>query len=307
LTADKLVEDTTNASHELRQSATSTGGIAHTFSVFAKAGERGTLRMLLPTTGNSSGFTGGDFDLIAGTASFLAGTTGSIVTVGNGWYRCSITVTTAVGATTPQTRLVLGTTVYTGDGFSGIFIWGAQLEAGAFPTSYIPTEASQVTRSADAASMTGTNFSSWYRADEGSFYTEAVGVNSFAAATRRYLEVSIAGTATNRFILGYSNASSTRYLVVSNGATVADLAVSSGVPAGQLVKMSAGYRVDNFIQAANSTLSTLDTSGVLPTANAVQLGADNTNTANTSLNGHIRKFAFYPKRLTDTQLQAITT
>jgi hypothetical protein len=58
---------------------------------------------------------------------------------------------------------------YTGDGYSGIYIWGAQLEAGAFPTSYIPTVASQVTRSADSASMTGTNFSDWYRADEGTF------------------------------------------------------------------------------------------------------------------------------------------
>ena len=53
-----------------------------------------------------------------------------------------------------------------------IHVWGAQLEAGAFPTSYIPTEASTRTRAADDASITGKNFSEWYRQDEGSFYSQ---------------------------------------------------------------------------------------------------------------------------------------
>jgi hypothetical protein len=58
-----------------------------------------------------------------------------------------------------------------------IYAWGAQVEAGAFATSYIPTVASQVTRSADSAVMTGTNFSSWYNASEGTFYCEAATVD----------------------------------------------------------------------------------------------------------------------------------
>jgi hypothetical protein len=74
------------------------------------------------------------------------------------------------GVALQQIRLLRLMELYTGDGYSGIYIWGAQLEAGAFPTSYIKTEASQVTRSADSASMTGTNFSEWYRQDEGTVY-----------------------------------------------------------------------------------------------------------------------------------------
>jgi hypothetical protein len=53
-----------------------------------------------------------------------------------------------------------------------IYFWGAQLEVGAFPTSYIPTTTSTVTRSADVASITGSNFSSWYRQDEGTMFIE---------------------------------------------------------------------------------------------------------------------------------------
>ena len=56
---------------------------------------------------------------------------------------------------------------YTGDGASGIYIWGAQVELGSFPTSYIPTVASEVTRAADVAQIAGANFSSWYNQNEG--------------------------------------------------------------------------------------------------------------------------------------------
>ena len=105
---------------------------------------------------------------------------GSIVDVGNGWYRCIITFTTV-----STSGAVINPVIYlidnanatraagmTGDGYSGIFIWGAQLEQGSFPTSYIKTSGASATRSADNASITGENFSSWYRQDEGSLYSE---------------------------------------------------------------------------------------------------------------------------------------
>jgi hypothetical protein len=286
----------------LRQSATSTGGIAHTFSVFAKAGERGTLRMLLPTTGNTSGFTGGDFDLIAGTASFLVAATGSIVTVGNGWYRCSITVTTAVGATIPQTRLVLGTTAYTGDGFSGIFIWGTQLEAGAFPTSYIPTVASQVTRSADNASMTGTNFSSWYRQDEGSFFaTASIGQGAFP-----YLLYAGDGTDNNRHIIfrsaSPSNLSTTFTMISSQGNIIqSNLTAFSA----NSTRFAYGYKLDDYAGVTDLTATKTDISGTVPTIDRLFIGSRFGTTF--FANGTIKKLAFYPKRLTNVQLEAITT
>ena len=78
-----------------------------------------------------------------------------------------------------------GTVTYDGNGTSGIYLWGAQLEEGAFPSSYIPTTTAAATRSADVASITGTAFSGWYRQDEGTFYGEATGLSGGATITVR--------------------------------------------------------------------------------------------------------------------------
>jgi hypothetical protein len=91
-------------------------------------------------------------------------TSSSITSVGNGWYRITATVTSTtitlapVLMVIPSTGYTLGADnipEFTGDGTSGGFIWGAQIEAGAYATSYIPTLAASVTRVADAASITG--------------------------------------------------------------------------------------------------------------------------------------------------------
>lgn len=150
--ASKLVEGTANDSHHIYQNAASNG--QNTFTFYAKQGERKFVYAYADNVGQ-----GKCFDLENGTigANIIAAPTNSTITsVGNGWYRCSITflITTStalrIGACSAN-----GTFSYLGNGTSGIYIYGAQLEAGFYATSYIPTVASTVTRNADVISKTG--------------------------------------------------------------------------------------------------------------------------------------------------------
>jgi hypothetical protein len=179
-----------------------------------------------------------------------------------------------------------------------------QLEQGAFATSVIPTTTTSLTRSADVASVT--TLSPWFNAAEGTIYAEAVGINNVSGATRRFCEIGEVNSL-DRFIVGYSSASNTRFLVQDGGATQADVQVSAGVPAGSLVKMAAAYAANNFQQASNTTLGTADTSGTLPTTTTVYLGSDVAQTAGTVLNGYLRRIVYYPRRLSNAELQSITS
>jgi hypothetical protein len=220
----------------------------------------------------------------------LSGTSTAGPLLGTGAYpaRSTLTFTPTAGT---LTLTVSGTVEF------------AQLEIGAFPTSYIPTVASQVTRSADLAVMTGTNFSSWYNQAEGTLFGEYAGINNTQVAARRLAEIGVAGLTTNRFIAGYSSTSNSRWIVTNGGVTQANIFVVTTAFSG---KFAGAYAANNFQSAVNATLGTEDTSGTVPTVNALFIGSDSVSTANTVINGTIRQIAYYPRRLTDSQLQAIT-
>jgi hypothetical protein len=139
LTADKLVEDTTatNTHNAARSSISVASGGTLTFSCYIKSGERTKASLVVF---NGDVYPIAYFDLAAGTYSNVsAGCSAAIVNVGAGWFCCSFTYVMSSGVTTNvyvQPVIVNGSQSYTGDGTSGIYIWGAQLEAGSTATRY---------------------------------------------------------------------------------------------------------------------------------------------------------------------------
>jgi hypothetical protein len=301
LTGDKLVEDSANAAHYVTSNAPSvTSGTAYTLSVYAKAGERSVLQIVPSASGFPVSFA--NFNLATGAIGTLSGLTSTSITlVGNGWYRCSVTVT-ASATTTASVNFIVQTSssasrvgTYQGDGFSGIFLWGAQFEAGSFATSYIPTVASQVTRAADAASMTGTNFSTWYRADEGAAFVDIV-LPSTAPVDCYPFRI----TGASALVFGYKD----------SGTLVRPI---TGTVSGNGVSTTASYKASGAYSftanekngAVNGTLAGVTTTGAFGLNTAVEIGGFNSSAG--KLNGCIKKIAYYPLRVTNAQLQALTS
>ena len=148
--AVKLVEGSTNNPHNFQRTLPVADG-DYAFSVYAKEGERDFL--IINAYGNASYRTW--FNLSTGQIGTSAtGNNPVMEDVGNGWYRCSIS--RSLSGTKIFQIAVSSTDFfnnYQGDGTSGIYIYGAQAEAGTYPTSYIPTYGSSVTRNADISKV----------------------------------------------------------------------------------------------------------------------------------------------------------
>jgi len=308
ITADKLVEDTSTGLHFLHYLATFAASTSYTVSVYAKAGER--TRFQIGGSGSAwASFSTAVFDLSAGTVVTNTGafTSASITPVGNGWYRCTATGLSNASPVNQQVAQFFlvqsGTTnSYTGNGFSGLFIWGAQLEAGSFATSYIPTVAASVTRNADAASMTGANFSSWYSAAEGTIYGEA----SSATSNNGAIAIASDGTTANSFSIGH-NGTSTTANINTNGSLQANFPSLGTWNINTFAKIAMAVGVNNSNAALNGSLGTTDTSCLMPVVNRMDIGSWVAVSSVQPINGTIKKIAYYPIRVTNAHLQGLTT
>ena len=308
--ADKLVEAASTATHGLDAPAAAvTAGTTYTGSLYAKASERRYLFVALTYSGFTSG-NGVCFDLQTGTivgSGTGSASAGAITPVGNGWYRCSVTLAATVSGTfigAPAVYLSDTATnslkSYTGDGTSGAFVWGAQLEAGSFATSYISTVASTVTRSADVATMTGTNFSSWYNQTQGTFVFSGDSFYSSGASAQLYSADD--GTANNRVWSFAAIGGAATGRVTTAGSLVYDQGVGS-VSANTAFTTATAYALNDANTSTNGAVGTTDTTVAIPTVSTLRLGA---NVGGVYLNGHIRAIAYYNTRLPNSQLQTLT-
>lgn len=303
-TADLLVPNTDNLEHYTDKSVSVTSGVTYTFTVYAKTYYGQRLSMRTASQGSAYAF----YNLQTGAVTTGAGTdfvSASMTAVGNDWWRCRLTYTASgTGAAVVRCHVVgaSDTWTYSGDSWAGIILWGWQWEAGAFPTSYIATVASQVTRSPDAASMTGTNFSSWFNNAEGTLYFEsqtAQGANSYP--------FSLFGINTfNRIFANYTTNARLVAGVRVNSVFEGDVTTATNTaPSNTFGRGALGYKVNDFGFSWNGATALTDSSLTLPTVLVLYIG-NNGELVTNWLNGHIARIAYYPFRLSNAQLQALT-
>jgi len=308
--ADKLIEDNTTGSHYVFQSITPTNGVTYSFSIAMKADQRRYVWL-------GCGFSGGGrygFDLLTGTLTngTISNQAATVSNLGNGWYRCSITVTASSNAV-GQLQIGMDGDAdnvtgigYTGDGYSGIYIWGAQLEANsASPSSYVATSGATASRSYDNAVMTGTNFSSWYNQEEGSVYSEFK-IDQKPLTGYFNTRIWALNNPSGNSLYSYIDAASGKMYhdVLYNGILTSTLQSSNVWSLNTLYRNSTGFKTNDVAVSYNSSIDTDMSNNIPKDISSLQIGAQATGTA--PLRGHLRRFTYYPKKLTNQELQTLT-
>ena len=300
VTADKIIPSLSAAGlSRVGQVFTLTG--AHTLSVFAKASEWGWILISYGPISN----TGVWFNLTNGTiGTQTAGLVGSIIPYGNGWYKCVVSFTGAGTSLTARVRAVNADNESTlGDGTSGVFVWGAQLEAGSFPTSYIPTTTAGLTRSADVCSITGSAFTGFWNQSEGTLLSQTQKASTNANA---FIISASDGSFGNETDLRYNSVSVVAALInVSSISQVSGF--QANITSGAAVKASIAYKLNDCAYAANGASPVLDTSALIPTVDRLTIGNVAVVGNNFYMNGHIASIRYYKKRLANAKLQQLTT
>lgn len=297
VSATKLLETVANNTHQVSQNLTLPDATTYVLSVFARAGERTQFDLIATSPGMTTVQT--RFDLSSGTK--IAGSTGWIEPLKSGWYRTSLLFTTVTGGSSAAfVRLYNGAGSYVGDPAMGAYFYGAQLEAGAYPTSYIETLAASVTRSADSASMALTDF--WNAAEGAVFVSADYLASSAQEPGQRYALQIDDGTDLNRLLV--FNRNGTR-----NGATIladntAQCAFDGAVAGGGRCKMALSWKENSFAFCVDGGAVLTDTSGVLPLLTMLRLGGR--GGATWQLGGHVSA-TYFPTAKSAAELIDYTT
>ena len=315
--ADIAIPSTSNvATHRVTQVGGSvTAGSTMTASVYLKASGYNFVLLRCANSLETLAFQVG-LNVSNGTISTAASAYGAgatvasaeIVAVGNGWYRAS--VTGAISALTTYGMFIYvynasGAPSFAGDGTSGVLLWGAQLEQGAFPTSYIPTTTAAATRSADSAVVDPIN--TFYNQTEGTLFIECSFLGLRAGGdTSSVIDVQDKGTANDNFarLRQGTVIAGADYEIRAGAVTTVDTN-SLAVVAGTTYRHGFTIKQDDFAAYRDGSGLLTDSSMTVPSVN--RMGIYRAGDAPQVSSGHIRKLAYWPKRLSNTLLQQLTT
>jgi hypothetical protein len=306
--ADKLVESATNAEHITWQSR-SAQSETMTLSVFAKASERS--RIKLGFSNFATAACGALFNLSTGVVistdaanADYTSPAASIIAYPAGWYRCVFTVTkgTVNNTNNPFVDIVNNSNqfIYAGDGTSGVFAWGAQVNTGPL-APYVPTTTTAASSTADVWTITGADFSRIFNPTELTIYAEAT---SQSSADSTIWQIDDNSGNANRFTQYFaSNILRSRTTISNSQNDIDRTGVAVGVPA----RGAYGIKASDYAAVLNG--GTIGTSAhALPSAtmSILRIGSVHPGGA-VMLNGYIRELAIFRSRRPNTNLQAMTS
>jgi hypothetical protein len=307
-TAATLAEDGTTADvHMLSRSASFTSGSTYTFSVFVHPAGRTRLRLELAPDGSPAAFDAdvyADFDFNAGSVTPGAEASDTFIErLPGGWYRCVVSgpaVQTADGLI--NIYLMDGSsTSYDGDGTSGVYLWGAQLEVSSFPTSYIWTGATTQARAADTATMTGTDFSDWF--PYGGIFTMLTRFRQpFNLAAQGNI-VTVYNTSTSD-ALAINTTQGNPGTVRSTTLPGPNVITGGNLRFNGLISIAAAVQANAMATSVDGAAAVTDISAPSPVLDALKLGSSKAGTS--TWLGHIAEIAIWDSALSASGLQAVT-
>jgi hypothetical protein len=230
---------------------------------------------------------------------YVTGSTGaSVVAYPNGWYRISATVTSGITSGNSITGYFAGLGGSVNDELNNYADWwGPQIEEGSGASSYIPTAASTVTRTADDCLLDNIATAFGFNASEGTILIR-YGNRKSTGSNRSYTFLPASGT-NNQIFEG----SGTAFNVYSSGSFVAQIGTTNISGA----RLCAAYKLDDYAVSVNGGAVATDTSGAVPSSlTRLSIGGSIVNAAANNY-GPISLFKYWPTRLPNAQLQSLTT
>ena len=275
----------------------------YTLSVYAKAQNKNVIWLYIE---GSSNYGLVYYDLSNGTMSTTAGSlstpTGTMTAMGNGWYRCTLTLGSNIALSAGSGFGVCdakGSPYATASGTNGVYFYGAQLEAGSYATSYIPTTSAAVTRVADAAYKTG--ISSLIGQTEGTLYFQ---FNGGANDSADY-GISLSDGTTNNRIIIYRSSTNTLITNIRTASTTVVQISTSTLTADATHKVAVGYANNDVVFYVNGVQIGTDTSAAIPATD--RLLFDNGGGSGAQFYRPLNQLLLFKTRLTNDQLAALTT
>ncbi|MGE4132858.1 MAG: hypothetical protein AB7F86_14555 [Bdellovibrionales bacterium] len=312
--ANFLQENTANNVHKIYQDpVSSTAGNTVTISAFIKNSGKQKMRFqVMDATAYSNGITM-NIDLSTNSINSISAygngslNSSSVTAYPSGWYRYTMT---GVVSTTQANALVQfellnnsWSAPYTGDGSSGIYVWGTQFEIGTRASSVIPTTSAAVTRNADQVTF---NTMTWFNQPAGTLLAQFIDIGSYSGLNYRVFSLSntnAGGTfAQNEIFIGDNGTTNTSGVTTASSAVFAPAGAVAA--AGSVNKIALSYQANNFAYSINGGAAITDTSGALPSPAYGYIGSQPDGNMRPRW---IQKIRYWPNTTSSAALAAIST